>query len=158
MRRVGKWVGLVMTAAVVVLWLGSGAVSVGVWWQSGTREQMWQLARGRVGLIQNDFSPVSYPSGVTVRGPRWLGDYWLDWGIVKRFRVSGPGIKTVTTIVWLWPLVILLGVPTAWLWWRDARTDEPGCCPRCGYDLAGIEGACPECGTDTKGIPSKPTP
>lgn len=40
----------------------------------------------------------------------------------------------------------LLGVLTAWRWWRRSRRTKEGHCEACGYDLAGIKGKCPECG------------
>ena len=47
----------------------------------------------------------------------------------------------------VWILVVIVGLPTVILWWRDRRPKE-GCCKTCKYDLTGnISGICPECGT-----------
>jgi predicted amidophosphoribosyltransferase len=47
----------------------------------------------------------------------------------------------------LWMPFAMVGIPTAYLWWRDRRT-PPGHCPKCGYNLTGnVSGICPECGT-----------
>lgn len=46
-----------------------------------------------------------------------------------------------------WIPLIVIAVPTAYLWWRDRRFPR-GRCQRCGYDLTGnVSGRCPECGT-----------
>lgn len=46
-----------------------------------------------------------------------------------------------------WLPFILVGLPTAFLWWRD-RPFPKGCCQSCGYNLTGnASGICPECGT-----------
>jgi predicted amidophosphoribosyltransferase len=53
-------------------------------------------------------------------------------------------------VVPLWIPMLLVAIPTAWLWRRDRR-HSPGCCPRCGYDLSGTpSGICPECGRAQK--------
>ncbi|MCC6360534.1 MAG: hypothetical protein IT450_17485 [Phycisphaerales bacterium] len=47
----------------------------------------------------------------------------------------------------LWIPITIVGIPTAWLWWRRRPRNGPGCCSKCGYDLTGnVSGRCPECG------------
>ena len=49
-------------------------------------------------------------------------------------------------VIPLWALVLVLAIPTLWLWCRDRRP-PPGFCQTCAYDLTGNEsGVCPECG------------
>jgi hypothetical protein len=54
--------------------------------------------------------------------------------------------------VWIpfWIPSVIIGVPAAFLWYRDRRI-PPGRCQRCGYNLTGnVSGRCPECGTAVK--------
>ena len=50
----------------------------------------------------------------------------------------------------LWIPLLLLAIPTAYLWRADRRA-KPWQCPKCRYDLRGLDGGgngvCPECGT-----------
>jgi predicted amidophosphoribosyltransferase len=47
----------------------------------------------------------------------------------------------------MWLPLLLVGAPTALLWWRDRRLIPPGHCQNCGYNLTGnVSGRCPECG------------
>ncbi len=50
-------------------------------------------------------------------------------------------------IIPLWLPILLLLIPTVYLWWLDRDAIEPGHCVQCGYDLTGnVSGRCPECG------------
>ncbi|MFM9996334.1 MAG: hypothetical protein ACKVU4_11100 [Phycisphaerales bacterium] len=72
----------------------------------------------------------------------------MRWWVEVTFSQSGFTVA----VPWWVPLVIV-ALPTAWLWWRDRRAGgRPGHCAACGYDLAGLGAgaACPECG-DTRG-------
>ncbi len=82
--------------------------------------------------------------------------YFRGW---PAFRVILPMTYTTnisgktTTRRWtqrvtlpLWLPLLLIAIPTAFLWWREHRRPKPGHCP-CGYDLRGnVSGTCPECG------------
>ena len=77
-------------------------------------------------------------------GPHWglrLGKgaslvyFGLGWGL-------DPGVIFVP----LWIPLLLIAVPTAWLFLTGRRV-PPGRCPSCGYDLTGTPSpTCPECG------------
>src|SRR5262249_30800367 len=48
----------------------------------------------------------------------------------------------------LWLPVLLVTIPTVFLWRRDRGRPPSGHCPKCGYNLTGNEsGFCSECGT-----------
>ena len=50
----------------------------------------------------------------------------------------------------LWLPLLLIAAPTAWLWYTDRRP-KPWQCPKCRYDLRGLDGGvCPECGHELK--------
>jgi hypothetical protein len=47
----------------------------------------------------------------------------------------------------LWLPLLVIGTPTACMFWRRHRRIPPGHCRRCGYNLMGnVSGICPECG------------
>jgi hypothetical protein len=53
----------------------------------------------------------------------------------------------VAAIVPLWLPLLIIAIPTGFLWWRDCRRRSPGHCQQCGYNLTGnVSGRCPECG------------
>jgi hypothetical protein len=105
------------------------------------------------------------PSGPLFIGGRWVPYGWQvgrmdrsDW----RRRLSQlcwlPQADWVTnasgawTTVWvpIWTPLLLVALPTAFLWWRDRRRIPPDHCQKCGYNLTGnVSGICPECGTPT---------
>ena len=51
----------------------------------------------------------------------------------------------------MWLPLVLVAVPTAFLWYRDSHRFPPGHSQTCGYNLTGnVSGRCPECGTLVK--------
>ena len=74
---------------------------------------------------------------------------WRSW--------SSLGRPNRHLFVPMWLPLLLVGVPTALLWWRDRRRFPPGYCQHCGYNLTGnVSGRCPECGT-TISLDGEPT-
>lgn len=85
-------------------------------------------------------------------------DEYADGWIGNRGRLSFrlPGRKYIPWYnlgrwwYWipLWIPLLLAGVPTLLLFWRDRRLRiPPGHCQRCGYNLTGnVSGKCSECG------------
>ena len=50
----------------------------------------------------------------------------------------------------LWLPLLLIAAPTAWLWRTDRRA-KSWQCPKCRYDLRGLDGGvCPECGASVE--------
>jgi hypothetical protein len=90
----------------------------------------------------------------------FYGDDWLDegeklgwdvqpiaslgWGDLD-WVISG-GLEEIQLALPLWILLVIVAIPTAFLFWRD-RPIPPGHCRKCGYNLTGnVSGVCPECG------------
>lgn len=103
-----------------------------------------------------------------LRQPRvrveWLDPVWKhgQWGWWPR-QSSGsfPGIRLVgtgrfaQTDIPLWPVVLIAGAASGWVWIGDVRRSRrrrAGACVKCGYDLRGLgdgrrdAAICPECG------------
>ena len=65
---------------------------------------------------------------------------WMPW--------KSPNVKQGLGLVFvpLWLPLLLIAAPTAYLWRADRRA-KPWQCPKCRYDLRGLDGGvCPECG------------
>jgi hypothetical protein len=78
----------------------------------------------------------------------------IDPGLPGAATTVVGGVRTkVVVIVWLWPLVIALGLAgpltaTALRRWAVRRNRRAnGLCLSCGYDLRASLERCPECGT-----------
>ena len=151
--RILRWTGLVLSSVFVVTWV----VSIPWSWdyfrrdtQSGVDPASGQpvvdhytfilsLSRGSVFHFR-DRGTDSYPEILIWRirldpaRPVWM-PYW------KR-GLSG----TRSLVLPLWIPLLLIAMPTLYLWWVDRRI-PPGHCSKCGYNLAGnVSGICPECG------------
>ena len=85
-------------------------------------------------------------SGFEVRNAFQL-DIDLDLNL---FFWKPPPPRKIYSMPLIPPLLVLI-IPTAYLWWRDRRRIPPGHCQKCGYDLTGnVSGVCPECGSKVK--------
>jgi hypothetical protein len=134
-RRVAKWVGLVVCVLVAVCWV------VNFWWNFALMPGD-TLVVGAVGggFVVNWISGWNEQPIEVIIYKNEFGFGWLPEMIISR---SGGD-----TGVPFW-LVLSVFVPvTGVLWWRDRRRIPPGHC-RCGYDLTGnVSGRCPECGQE----------
>ncbi len=135
LRRIGKWVGLV-----VVLMVVKAEVL------SFTRQHVI-ISQDPVGRTRCVLYRGSFTVFVGDDGRAWHGRERepLQWWFRTEFARDG-GLSWVEFPLWLLPLASAL--PTAWLWWRDCRDKGPGHCAKCGYDLTGLAAGavCPECG------------
>ena len=138
-RRIAKWVGLVMCVLIVVAWgvsLRWEAFYVGDGWRS-------YCGGGCLGI-----SSCSAHDGDGWILEPYLGDVGL--GFIWPKYVSNKTGKYPYTLVILPPWILLpaFAIPTAILLYRDRRRIPPGHCQKCGYNLTGnTSGKCPECGT-----------
>lgn len=119
------------------------------------KTEPWVIAIARSSLLirwsalqfADDYGST-YPKtrNVTYRhGPSWCQFEWSDntqWGIQD---------KQCLVTLGLWIPMLVIALPTAFLFWRERRRIPPGHCERCRYSLTGnTSGVCPECGTAVK--------
>jgi len=147
MRGPGKWAGLIVCSVLLIGYLATlrwsriavylGPAEVG-------------LSCGRLYVYFDNspdrFVPVYCVCDDFASWSEWFG--FLSAGLLPSYRSVGQGYYWGANCP-LWIPFILVGLPTAWLWYADRRRPAPGAC-RCGYDLTGnTSGRCPECGSQT---------
>lgn len=112
----------------------------------------WGLEKGQALVIWGS-DPVQwvglgwrFPSGAGIAvGPRRVLLPSRVHAQLTAVTATGQMVTTLKGVyIPLWPGAVVLGTVGIWLW-RRGRRPEPGHCPVCGYDLAGLKG-CPECG------------
>ena len=142
-RRVGKWVGLV----IVLLVLG---VDVGSIW-FGLRVSLFSDRRLVVrsgGVVDSHWLPnTMLPSGDGF----YRHDAEFQWRPMEwTFSLGWSKFYPI------WILALPLAALTTWLWHLDRS--KPGVCSACNYDLTGLApgSTCPECGKG--GVISSPAP
>lgn len=138
--KILKWSGLVLFLAMVAAWL-----PLNVWQCSYSTSIAKPDETGlplRIGIILGrNAASVYWEHGKD--GTRWC--FLRTWNRLSNL-VSGETARSIQIPLWI-PFLIV-GAPTAVLWWRDRRRIPPHCCQRCSYDLTGnVSGICPECGT-----------
>jgi hypothetical protein len=78
------------------------------------------------------------------------GSYRVVRSIVSAVRGTYPTSQedAMVNLIWtLWLLLLVIGLPTAFIYWRARKRIPPGHCRACGYNLTGnVSGVCPECG------------
>jgi hypothetical protein len=142
-RRAAKWGGTVATVLV------AGVLVVSMWWgfywAHGWSLRRWVHVGAAGGCVFVAWHGYTKPRDRPFVPHFDLGHVsgpvaWLP--IWQRH----PSLPTLMIIVPLWIPVLLVGAPTAWLWWWDRRVPA-GHCRGCRYDLTGnTTGICPECG------------
>lgn len=162
-RRISKWAGLVVCIALVAAlaygtfyiaeWRDSlpsegGRRSAGVFdiakWSGSPPTNGWRLSAetGPGGVIAWLSPLVPHSTGCT----HWLPSHpnflwWPAW-----FDYPEGDIHLAIP---LWMPLVLIGTPTACLFWSDRRRrlSDKSRCHKCGYDLIGLTASvCPECG------------
>lgn len=140
-----------VSVVLVVVWVGS------VWYFGrwcGTNGYVVFIWAGRVNVrVPGARAGLGGPPGwLATREPAAL--FW--W--FQRERVAS---ETWTSIP-IWPVAMIAVIVTVAAWRLDTlarRRSRIGCCPKCGYDRAGLAGAspCPECDAPAPAPPPTPT-
>jgi hypothetical protein len=137
MRASAKWAGIVCCVVLATAWLATPWWTVGYGWRS---QHVVSLRRGRF-IWDNSKDAVSCAFATRERHPG------LDWNLAMNLSsiTASRYIHAPILHLPLWIPLLLVAVPTAFLW-KLERRPLPGHCP-CGYDLTGnVSGRCPECG------------
>ena len=151
-RRRAKWVGTTLTALVLLAYGVSTKINCLLALSLNETSTKWAnvgLAEGQVGLILWDMDSVA--PGSNLKDARFeVTEFSLD----PSFLIKGGNWRGTTAYliaVPLWFPLLLIAAPPAWLWYTDRRA-KPWQCPKCRYDLRGLDGGvCPECGTPIGG-------
>lgn len=146
-RRRLKWAGTALTALVLLSYGVSTKVNCQLALSLNETSTQWAnlgLAEGRVALILWDMDSVA--PGSNLKDPRFeVTEFSLD----PSFFITGGkswGTTAHLIAVPLWFPLLLIATSTAYLWHTDRRA-KPWQCPKCRYDLRGLDGGvCPECG------------
>jgi hypothetical protein len=138
-RNLGLWLGLAALIAWPVTIFGGGVTLVG--------------PRGvRASLVGGSFNVGRREPPLTPHRPgsvifyRSTGALWLSPSFSASRTMTGAATITDWTLIaplWIWGLALL-----AVSRWGACRCRPPreGLCPKCDYDLRGVEDRCPECG------------
>jgi len=139
-RKTVKWGGAGLTVLQLVVWVGSGWMTIGY---APVRGPTAALAAGVViVLIPTTGLTASARPGWTAKQESSKFQWWFSFLGNQRVKVC---------IVPLWSPALLSLLATAAAWRADAkymRRVRVGLCAACGYDRAGLAAGavCPECG------------
>lgn len=134
LRRIIKWGGTLASVAMTFLIISPWCIS----WSSGGGHCRIAAGAGGAGVGWCSQQACCFLPGLSYEHCDELNPrtWWFDYydGSVSYLHLP------------LWVPLLLVALPTAFLWWRDRRV-PPGHCLQCGYDLTGnTSGVCPECG------------
>jgi hypothetical protein len=160
-QRTTMWLGIVLCASLAALWIATRWWALSIDIVRGTKTDHIVANRGlvwayRFNLGNKEDAAKLWPSDITFEAQRNQPPlpyfWWFRWGNDHTVRASPYAAP-------LWFPVVLIAIPTAYLWRRTRRV-APGLCPKCKYNLAGLasQAPCPECGF-TSTVPSpQPVP
>jgi hypothetical protein len=147
--RILKWAGLVLSLLIAMAW----AVSIQEWrWYglytchiANRGHLSFCLDQGCLCLSYWNGAVFSFKEEPFLSYERFADElrptrlpFWKGW-----FHQD----KYWSAYLPLWMPLLIVAIPTTWLWWRDRRCIPSGHCRKCGYDLTGnVSGVCPECG------------
>ena len=139
-RRSLKWVGLVTSLVLIVVWgLSFGGIVryTGRSWTVG-------VGKGKAVIVVSNLPHESTGFEFQRPGQLFLGHLSTWWEPEPIRRTS----SATWIVVLLWIPLLVVALPAAWLWWRGSSAKRPNHCSHCGYDRAGLAAGslCPECG------------
>jgi hypothetical protein len=147
---------LVLSLAIMALWVRSYVASDALDWGTATGRAGMSSFRGRLSLgrvIVSAASLARIPRGLSYRAEPapyaatvQLNPSWSSWTGFQVTDVNQPGFNVIDIRIPYWILASLTAMPAGWWMLRHLRQPNPGLCPTCGYDLRASPDRCPECG------------
>lgn len=143
-----KWAASALAGLLLAGWIASGSMCYSWELQDWT---MVTLVHGRIEILSSrDVMMerlVSFPDPYLPGELRWR-PWHLSMGFIPEKQSYQP---TPVAVIPLWPPLLLVALPAAYLWRRDwlaSRRARIGLCVNCDYDRTGLDpaAACPECG------------
>jgi len=149
---------------IALLWIASFFFMISLVWPS---HFVSQINRGEIHGGTDNFGTgpskevvrlsawFQRPSGFSAKFTNTIPRSWdalagLPWRAQGTWPVKDIFGETMMMVaVPLWMPFLACAAPSALMWDRWRRRKKAGCCPNCGYDLAGLlsQSKCPECGT-----------
>lgn len=131
--------------------LAASVLLFGIWLLSGFGQTVWTTPDGgstiwlKTGGVGLELAPPGRSSPGLSR--KSFGTSLPTFHFMRPFFYTSPHFSGWTPI---WPVPLLVAVPTAYLWRRDlmaSRRARAGACPSCGYNRLGLvpSAPCPEC-------------
>ena len=156
--RVGawcKWAGAGASALITTMWISSYWDWPMLFVDSGTVDGFLFIGDGTATIAGHRTTPSGRQSrtqGVWAFDREAVG---LDWPTARWWPSISQSAWITMLVVPLWLPFGLLALPTAYLFYSDARRRAPGLCPKCRYDRSGLAAGakCPECGANHGGPP-----
>ena len=153
-RRRVKWVGMVASLSIAIAYVTSIWASAGVWRIGESGSWGVTVEHGSLLVAKSSFGPGEprLPANFGFEHGATKGIWVYLWFDRQVMQIIGAGMsaKSVFVTIPLWPAFLLIALPTAYLWQTDRRA-KPWQCPKCRYDLRGLDGGvCPECGHELK--------
>lgn len=144
-RRTLKRIGMLLTIMAGLVVLVSGMRSL--IWVPRSGSFYGFLAMGELGIFFARPGTNSKPAFIMQLAPGWTtSNGYFAMGFFRHPDISASVIGVFVAAP-LWLPVLMVVVPTAFLWVRDRPLQRRGFCSNCGYDLTGnVSGVCPECG------------
>ena len=157
LRSRAPWVGVATAVLLLVVWALSGWYRASVSALCGhsfvtLHVEAGQVQLLRLGPLNSDVSadidwnfrarePLRPPPPVSMESMwqrNWPTTRWYWWGMWSMRSINATSLGSRFVDLPIWPIIVLIAVPSIARLFKAARRRRPGLCPQCGYDREGI--------------------